>query len=107
MRAFFEPSAPPIGSRIEALTVLHEAGIRTYAFIGPMLPLSPPVLADLLAGSVDEVLIDKLNYSHKVRAMYRRKGLTEFLGNDYFMETALEIKETLEDRGIPVSVLFS
>lgn len=33
-----EVSAPPNQSRIKALKKLHEAGIKTYAFVGPLLP---------------------------------------------------------------------
>lgn len=36
IRFKFEPSAPPISSRIQALGVLHDAGIRTYAMIAPI-----------------------------------------------------------------------
>jgi len=35
---YFEGNAPPVTKRIEALKILHEAGISTYAFIGPILP---------------------------------------------------------------------
>jgi DNA repair photolyase len=45
IRRLFEPNAPPIDSRIEALKKLHRAGIPTYAFIGPTLPMSPEKLA--------------------------------------------------------------
>jgi DNA repair photolyase len=38
MRLLFEPSAPPIRARIDALAQLHQAGIRTYAMIAPILP---------------------------------------------------------------------
>lgn len=38
LRKKIEPNAPLIQRRIEALKKLKEAGIKTYVFIGPMLP---------------------------------------------------------------------
>jgi DNA repair photolyase len=35
---FLEVHAPPVSARIRALEAFHEAGISTYAFIGPILP---------------------------------------------------------------------
>ena len=40
---YFEGVAPSVSKRIAALKELHEAGISTYAFVGPLLPT---VLAD-------------------------------------------------------------
>ncbi|HEY3277886.1 MAG TPA: radical SAM protein [Syntrophorhabdaceae bacterium] len=106
VRELFEPSAPPIESRVKALKVLHGEGIRTYAFIGPMLPLDPDRLAGLLYGVVDEVCIDKLNYSRKVIGLYRLQGLTRFLEEDYFVDTAQALKESFEKNGVAASVFF-
>lgn len=36
--AGLEPGASPPSERVEALRKLHEAGIRTYVFIGPVIP---------------------------------------------------------------------
>jgi DNA repair photolyase len=102
----FEPRSPSIRSRVEALRALHEQGIRTYAFIGPMLPLNPLKLATELAGTVDEILIDRLNYSHRVRALYRQTGFSKYLEDDYFYGTATELKGLFEQAGIPASVCF-
>ena len=38
MRKIFEPGAPPIAKRIEALEALHAEGIKTFAMIAPVLP---------------------------------------------------------------------
>ena len=46
IRQIFEPKAPSIEERLRALRTIHERGIRTYAFIGPVLPMSPATLAD-------------------------------------------------------------
>jgi len=62
MRLLFEPAAPPIAARIDALHRLREAGVRTYVFIGPMLPMNPARLAAVLRGIVDEALVDPMNY---------------------------------------------
>jgi DNA repair photolyase len=35
---FLEVMAPPVSARIDALKILHDAEISTYAFIGPILP---------------------------------------------------------------------
>lgn len=66
VRRIFEPAASPVQKRLEALGVLKEAGIQTYAFLGPMLPhLSEKSLEELLGElasiSVDKVLVDRLN----------------------------------------------
>ncbi len=72
VRKIFEPCAPPVKARIEALKRLHENGISTYAFIGPVLPMDPEVLAGKLRPHVDRVLIDKMNYPSKTKAVYRQ-----------------------------------
>ena len=40
-KRLFEARSPSIQSRIDALAALHAAGIRNYAFIGPLLPSGP------------------------------------------------------------------
>ncbi|HEX9934671.1 MAG TPA: radical SAM protein [bacterium] len=65
VRKAFEPGAPSIGSRIEAIKNLHLAGIRTWVFLAPALPyLVETGLAefiDSIAGSADRLLVDRLN----------------------------------------------
>jgi DNA repair photolyase len=41
VRKVLEPNAPPIGARLSALKTLHEAGISTWVFIAPILPMNP------------------------------------------------------------------
>ena len=83
MRKVFEPGAPPVKARIEALKKLHENGISTYAFIGPVLPMDPEVLADKVRPHVERVLIDGMNYPSKTKALYRRQRLDEWLDGDF------------------------
>jgi len=60
IRKLFESSAPPIKDRLNALDVLHRAGIRTYAMIAPMLP-GAEALAEALGGKVDYIIVDRMN----------------------------------------------
>ena len=82
IRKLFEPDAPPIPDRIRALEELHNAGIRTYAMIAPVLP-GAEGLADLLKGKIDYVLIDRMNY-HYADRVYRDHGMEDKLSDEYF-----------------------
>ncbi len=102
----FELHSPSIRSRIETLAALRRRGISTYAFIGPLLPLDPARTVHMLDGLIDEVLIDRMNYSNKVKAIYRRNGLDRYLEDDYFRLIASELQERFEKKGVAVSLLF-
>jgi DNA repair photolyase len=62
-RRLFDPCGSPIKQRIDALQELHEAGISTYSFIGPILPgiTDLPTIFAMLEGIVDEVYGETLN----------------------------------------------
>jgi DNA repair photolyase len=85
MRKLFEPNAPSINERVRALGELHQAGIRTYAMIAPILPHAES-LAEMLADKVDYVRLDRMNY-HYADKLYRQYGLEEFLNDEYFSQT--------------------
>jgi DNA repair photolyase len=89
IRKLFEPDAPPINDRIRALEELHQAGIRTYAMVAPMLP-GAEGLAELLKGKVDYVLIDRMNY-HYADWVYRKYGLEDKNTDNYFNRTRREL----------------
>lgn len=79
IKKIFEPETPPIAARIQALKELHDRGISTYVFIGPLLPQNPEVLAGKIGPHVDSVLVDRMNYESKTIGLYRRFGLLEWL----------------------------
>jgi len=106
IKKIFEPWSPSVLSRVEALRALRQEKIRTYAFIGPMLPLDPKPLVAMLTGLIDEVLIDRMNYPNKVKAIYRRAKLNQYLEEDYFHLVGAELKERFEKKGISVSMIF-
>jgi DNA repair photolyase len=89
VRKVFEPGAPPVKARIEALETLHRNGISTYAFIGPVLPMDPEVLAGKVRPHVDKVLIDRMNYPSKTKALYRRQICDEWL-DGVFIDEVIE-----------------
>lgn len=78
----FEPSAPPIWERLHALGELHQIGIRTYAMLAPLLP-GCEGLPELLAGKVDYVILDRMNYQH-ADWVYRKYGLEDKNTDGYF-----------------------
>jgi DNA repair photolyase len=65
VRSVFEPRASPIRARLTALRKVSDAGIPTFAFLGPLLPYlceeGLEGLLDELAESVGRLLIDRLN----------------------------------------------
>ena len=97
-RKLFEPAAPPIDERVRALDELHRAGIRTYAMIAPMLPGSEG-LAEILAGKVDYVMVDRMNY-HYGDWVYRKYGLEDKMTDDYFYQTERTLSSTFTKLGI-------
>ena len=84
IRRLFEPGTHSSLSRIATLKRLKSMGIKTYAFIGPMLPMDAKNLAHMLSGSVDSVYLDRLNYPKKVSKLYHKHHLKHFLDEAYF-----------------------
>ncbi|MCX6560641.1 MAG: radical SAM protein [Candidatus Aminicenantes bacterium] len=102
----FEPGASPPAERIEALARFHDVGVRTTAFIGPVLPGDHARLVGLLAGKVDEILVDRLNYVPHIRAFAERHGFGAALTDAFFSERRQAIAKALRATGIPHRILF-
>lgn len=71
---WLEVRAPLASRRLKTLAELHEAGVRTYAFVGPLLPHfleEPQLLEDLLARlaetGVREVYMEHINLDPYIR----------------------------------------
>ena len=71
--------------------------------IAPMLP-GAEGLAELLAGKIDYVLIDRMNYNH-ADWVYRKYGLQDKLTGEYFVRTVRELDAAFSQNGIPATVL--
>jgi len=67
IRRLFEPYSSSSSKRIKTLEKLHKAGIKTYAFVGPILPFitNLPELFKILKNKVDEMGFDSLNTKGK------------------------------------------
>jgi len=104
IRQIFEPGASSIKARIYALKSLHGNGIKTFVMIAPLLP-GAEKLPDELAGAVDFVLVDRLNY-HYADSVYREQNLQWAVQDRFFAEKGDELKRGFETEGIPVNTLF-
>jgi DNA repair photolyase len=89
IREIFEPHAPSIRQRLQAIDTLHRHGIRTYVMIAPLLPEAENLIS-MLAGKVDYITIDRMNYSHADR-IYKKHGWQEKKTGHYFTAVGRKI----------------
>ena len=104
IKGIFEPYAPSIKERIEALKKLHSEGIKTFVMIAPLLPRAED-LATQLTGDVDHVLIDRMNY-HYADWVYRKNKLENALTSDFFNRQKKELAVAFAKENIPCRFLF-
>jgi DNA repair photolyase len=104
IRKLFEPEAPPVQERLGTLAELHRSGIKTYAMIAPMLP-GAEALADALAGKVDYILVDRMNYQHATW-VYKKYGLEDKLTEEFFLSTGHLLASECSKLGIDCRLVF-
>ncbi len=102
----FEPRAPSVKARIKALEEIHSNGIKTFAFIGPLLPGKPESLIANLEGKVDKIYIDKMNYLWTIRKFYFQNNLTEATKDSFFQNYKERLIKELNNRRMKFEVLF-
>lgn len=108
----FEPNASPAEERIRALKSLHKSGIRTYIFLGPVLPyITDKSLETLMQriSFVDEVMVDRLNVKSgnwpRIRKVVLEKyprlleqfSKAVFENNSYYSDFKKRIKKIRKD----------
>ncbi len=98
IRMLFEPNAPPIAERVNALEELHRAGVRTYAMIAPMLPGAEGLPA-LLTGKIDRVILDRMNY-HYADWVYRKHDLEACMTDAFFEQMQQALEEAFAKQGV-------
>lgn len=104
--ALFEPGAPSISRRLLALEKIKHKNIKTFAFIGPLLPQNPIRLVNLLRGLVDRVFIDRLNYADQFMNFYRNHNLTRYASPEFFQNTSALLVEELKRNQLDYELLF-
>jgi DNA repair photolyase len=102
----FEPRAASVDERLRALEKIRSLGIKTFAFVGPLLPGDPEKLIERLEKKVDNIFIDKMNYLHSVRGFYRQLGLQRKMTDGFFREYKERLVYELKKRRMKFEVLF-
>ncbi|MCU0645350.1 MAG: radical SAM protein [bacterium] len=97
IRKIFEPCAPPIQARIDALKQLHQQGIKTWVFVGPILPMDPNQLGNLVKDFIHYYYIDLMNYIAKSRTIYYQYQLQDALRPAYFEQCKAVLENIFND----------
>ena len=102
IRKIFEPAAPSIPARIETLKKLHKAGINTYVFIGPILPMNPESLAGQIKPYVSRILIDRMNYTNKTKGLYKKHKIEKWLDEEFTEKVISRLIKSFKGKDIEV-----
>ncbi len=105
VRAAFEPGASPIDERLDALTRLHAAGVRTFAVVQPVLPMDAANLVSRVAPFVRAVRIDRMHALSRARHLYARAGRLDAMGEAFAEALERELRERFAARGVRVDEL--
>jgi DNA repair photolyase len=100
-----EPGASPVSERIAALAELKAAGIRTYAFVGPILPGDPEALVAALDGKADHILIDRLNYIGQFREFFVQHKMERAMTDDFFTDMTRRLVAEMKKRHMSFEVV--
>ena len=102
----FEPGASSLEDRMKSLEQIRLSGIKTFAFIGPLLPGNPENLVAVLEEKVDRVFIDRMNYLYSLKGFYRELGLESETTDRFFDEHRKRLVSELTKRKMNFEVLF-
>jgi DNA repair photolyase len=69
------------------LSKLHEAGIATWVFIAPILPMNPTRLYEAIAPYITYLMVDSLNYRNQVKDIFLKQHWEYELSDQYAAET--------------------
>jgi len=95
-----------VKERLTALEKIHSLGIKTFAFVGPLLPGNPEKLIEKLEGKVDNIYIDKMNYIYSIKGFYHKLGLQRETTDKFFHEYKERLISELKKRKMKFEALF-
>jgi len=98
VRQVLEPRSPTIPARIDALRRVHDAGIRTWVFIAPVLPMDPERLVEQILPYIDYAMVDALNYRQQAAALFREHGWADALTDDYATRISARLRALLQEK---------
>jgi len=101
VRQVLEPQSPPIGARLKALKGLRAAGIPTWVFIAPMLPMNPVRLYEAIEPYVSNLMVDPLNYRNQVKDIFVKNQWGYALSDQYAAETRAALLGLWDQRAEP------
>ena len=104
IRKVFEPSAPSIMERLRTIETLHQNGIQAYVMIAPILP-EAETLIKILAGKVDYIIIDRMNYWHADK-IYEKHGWREKNTDEYFNLIGSRIANDCVELGVECRLAY-
>lgn len=102
---YFEKYAPAVSERFKALAILNKAGIKTYAFIGPLLPhfvadekSLEKVFQKLAEVETKDVFVEHLNLSSYIRGrlMAEMKGTGREILKKFYSSQKKAYRQELE-----------
>lgn len=117
---FLEVQAPSASARIRTLKNLNEAGIKTYVFVGPLLPhikykpeLLEKLFSEISAAGTKKVKVEYLNLPKYVRGRFQkvlkdepqevREIYSQSQSKEYRDEMEIIVREQLEKYGFDLT----
>ncbi len=113
-RKIIEPEASSVEERLQALRELKDSGIRTYIFLGPIIPsITDPYLEEIFrtAGriGIDYIIADRLRMKEGMREklLPMRNRFPEMeKGREWNSRIAARLSKLSRDFSVPVDISF-
>ena len=107
-RKYIEPNASTIEERINCLDGLSKANIRTFIFIGPIIPeITDELIENFPNVKVNKIIVDKFNFHgekhiKRIKMFAENFGLSfkKFFDREYYKMMKIKIAKIAKERNI-------